>query len=493
VTTANLNLLAPANYARLLKAELKDSAGAAVPLRYVYEREADGKKQDAVIFIGEVGAGMVSLMKKVEDHKVLIGTVAETEKEILFEIGSQLTDKALTVQLLDVSIRKPVRRVKDVAAELIALSAPAPAADVMQAKLGEKAAEKIKSLEGRLAPALKRADENVRQRLAGQVSAYEEAIKHPRATDWGKQAAEAAVQAEKLVELIEQQHHQQRHLQLERVARLIKRRDALKNPPLHPKHLKTFSDTVDGVVRGVDEVAVIDWNALSTKLDSVESLLDEAEDLHVVFTGQQREQQDLAKSVTLIDALAVSKAGGKEKLTELIKALQGVSKKLPDTLLIAKDYNPFGEVIEAQSKLIKFVRDILKPKTPPNLTTPEGRKAVYAYDDPTTWVMNAVDYKNGTASARIETTIINNLAAGQLRSNTTAGGSVLKVGFEGHTHINGGSGGMAFVYKLESDWTVTPTVVDVAYARGNGSDKNKYAWETGPSGQTYYFPPNASY
>ena len=108
MTTAKLDLLQPANYARLLKTELKDSAGEVAPLRYIYDR---ANKQPAVVFVGDVGGGMVTLMKKEDSGiKVLIGKIAETEKAFLFEIGSQLTDKAMTVQLLDVGIRKGASR-----------------------------------------------------------------------------------------------------------------------------------------------------------------------------------------------------------------------------------------------------------------------------------------------------------------------------------------------------------------------------------------------
>jgi hypothetical protein len=67
---------------------------------------------------------------------------------------------------------------------------------------------------------------------------------------------------------------------------------------------------------------------------------------------------------------------------------------------------------------------------------------------------------------------------------------VLKVNFEGHAHLDGGSGGVAFVYKLNDDYTVTPTVVDTSSKRG-GKNGNQYEWDTG--GGWAYFPPNAKY
>src|SRR5262245_45755153 len=77
------------------------------------------------------------------------------------------------------------------------------------------------------------------------------------------------------------------------------------------------------------------------------------------------------------------------------------------------------------------------------------------------WDLNAVVHKNGTSAGDIGGKA-DDLKIAALSSNTTAGGSVLKVNFEGHSHLDGGSGGVAFVYVLNDDYSVTPTVVDIS-------------------------------
>lgn len=498
MTAPKLDLLLPANYPRFLKTEIKAPAGQEAPLRFVYDRvrHNDKAKETAVVFVGEVGAGMVSLMRKVEDHKVLIGKIAETEKAFLFEIGSQLTDKAMTVQLLDVGIRKPVLRVKDLAAALEQLkqaSAPGKAKETDKAKdtdkekdkgpdpLVEKAEKAFAAMKQRVAVGLKNGPDNHKKRLAGVVHEYNELVKAKS----GKEAVAAVVSIAKVLELLEQADPLQA-----RIAELESRRDRFKDPVLHPKHLKTISETFDSVRKAMAGDS-FDARAQTTKLDVIETLLDNAAEQVRVFRDQKTEHEGLAKEIAKKDRAAVAKTPKKKALEALELAVKQLADKAPKDLQVAERYAPFADLIEAEKKLLAFLRESLKPATVVDRNTVEGRKSIYVYDEPDTWVMNPVVFRNGTSNSSLSSQQLDLLSKGQLRSNTTASGSVLKVGFEGHAHTNGGSGGVAFVYQLdEAQYKVTPIVVDTASSRGNNKDKNKYHWDTGGLD---YFPPNARY
>lgn len=488
MTTAKLDLLLPANYTRLLKTELKDSDGAAVPLRYIYDR-AD--KQPAVVFVGDVGAGMVTLMKKEDSGiKVLVGKIAETEKAFLFEIGSQLTDKAMTVQLLDAGIRKPVLRVKDLDAALETL-AKAPASGKPSAPSKDesgfidKAKKAFEGLATRKDVALKRGADNHKQRLSAAVKEYDDAVKEGA----GKEAVVAVVSIGKVLELIEHEHELKAGPLEERVKALQAQMDGFKKPPLHAKHTKAIGDAFDSVQKAVAALEPLDAARQSIKLDAVENLLDTAADLARIFRDQKSEHEALVREIAQKDRATVAKTRKKD-LETLEKAVKQLADKVPEAVLVADRYEPFTDLIELENKLLAFMREALKPATTVDLSTLEGRKSVYVYNDSSTWVMNPVVYRNGTSSASLSSQQLDLLKKGQLKSNTTAGGSVLKVGFEGHAHVDGGSGGVAFVYQLDDQYKVTPIVVDTASSRGNNKDKNKYSWNTGGLD---YFPPNARY
>ncbi len=485
MTTAKLDLLLPANYTRLLKTELKDSAGDEAPLRYIYDR-AD--KQPAVVFIGDVGGGMVTLMKKQDSSlKVLVGKIAETEKAILFEIGPQLTDKALTVQFLNAGIRKPALRVKDVAEALLKLkTATPPSKD--EGELTAKAQKAFDGLKARLGVALKWAADNHRSRLVAAVKEFKELVEKKS----GKEAVATVVSLAKALQMIESTDLREPAELLERIDELEKLRDGLKDPALHPKNLKSINEVLLVVSKALDAEKASDWKALGKKLDEVQDELENAADLAKVFVGQRREVEDIVKEIKKLDRDLVSRIPGKKPELVKLEAKVALQDKQAPTQIVPSDrYDPFEPLIAAQNELLSFMREALKPPTKPDLTTLAGRKSVYAYDRSDTWVMNPVAYKNGTSSSSLSSQQLALLGKGQLRSNTTAGGSVLKVGFEGHAHIDGGSGGVAFIYVLdEAQYKVTPIVVDTASSRGNNKDKNKYHWETGGLD---YFPPNAKY
>jgi hypothetical protein len=486
MTTAKIELLEPANYTRLLKTELKDSGGAVVPLRYVYDR---ANKQPAVIFVGEVGSGMYSLMKKADPGvKLLPGKIAETEKAFLFEIGPALTDKALTVMLLDAGIRKPALRVKNVAQALAAMQkSGGPSKDELE--LTAKAEKAFEGLKTRLDVAKKWAADNHKARLLEAIKQFKEEVEAQK----GKEAVASVISLSKALQVIESTDLREPAELLERITELEKQRDDLKNPALHPKFVKALNEKLSTVRKALDAEKASDWKAHGQKLDEVLEELNDAADMARVFKSDRKEYRDLDKEIKKLDRAKVQRLPGKkEDLVKLEKAVDDALRLAPTEIQPATPYEPFSTLIRAARELMGYMREALKPAEKPDLNTLEGRKQAYVYDDSSTWVMNALVYKNKTNSANLPATLIDLLKKGQLASNTTAGGSVLKTGFEGHAHINGGSGGMAFVYQFdEAQCKVTPIVVDVAYARGNGKDKNKYAWETG--GRVDYFPPLAKY
>ncbi len=483
MTTAKLDLLLPANYARLLKTELKDSAGAAVPLRYIYDRD---NKQPAVVFVGDVGAGMVTLMKKEDSGiKVLIGKIAETEKAFLFEIGSQLTDKAMTVQLLDAGIRKPVLRVKDVDEALLKLkTAATPSKD--ETELTVKAQKAFDGLKTRLNVAKKWAADNHKTRLVAAIKEFDELVQKKS----GKEAVATVLGLAKALQVIETTDLREPAELLERIDELEKLRDGIKNPALHPKNVKAISEVLAAVGKALDADKASDWKAWGKKLDEVQDELENAADLAKVFHSQRREVDDIEKEIKKLDRELVNRMPAKKVDLGKLEAEVKKQLKLAPTEIVPSDrYEPFADLIRAENDLLGFMREALKPATKADLSTVAGRKSVYAYDQSATWVMNPVVYKNGTSSSSMGSQQLDLLKKGLLRSNTI-GGSVLKVGFEGHAHVDGGSGGVAFIYKLDDQYKVTPIVVDTASSRGNNKDKNKYNWDTGGLD---YFPPNAKY
>jgi hypothetical protein len=105
-----------------------------------------------------------------------------------------------------------------------------------------------------------------------------------------------------------------------------------------------------------------------------------------------------------------------------------------------------------------------------------------------TWAMNSggVQYANKTTEGAVTAAkegagVLASLGKGQLqdRHDKPVIGKVY------HQHLAGGSWGIAFMYVLNEDYTVTAWVIDLAYGR----DGNKYKWQTGG---TSYVPTRAS-
>jgi hypothetical protein len=122
------------------------------------------------------------------------------------------------------------------------------------------------------------------------------------------------------------------------------------------------------------------------------------------------------------------------------------------------------------------------------------RKEIFKAHDPGTWDLNPINYlnKTGTGDFSQNRGIETQLEKGELLGNGAKGKRLqgAEVNAAYHSHINGGSGGIAFCYLLEDDYTVTPCVIDIAGSRG-GKNDNQYKWSTG--GTDYlpaskYFP-----
>jgi hypothetical protein len=261
-------------------------------------------------------------------------------------------------------------------------------------------------------------------------------------------------------------------------------------PPLHPKNKEEVENRIKHMTLKMNGAEPPDWNEIDKDLDELEKRFDTWDEVAEEFaTGAAEFNQLKTKSKPLMQLMTPAKVAllSKDKKGELKERTAAVGKLKPPTVLLAK--GAWADAVDAYKRLNSWLEENAVAKTDTETDPVIRRMKKFAHDNPGTWEINAVEYKNGTSAGHIGNKA-NDLKLGALSSNTTAGGSVLKVNFEGHAHLDGGSGGVAFVYKLNDDYTVTPTVVDTSSKRG-GKNGNQYEWDTG--GGWAYFPPNAKY
>ncbi len=108
------------------------------------------------------------------------------------------------------------------------------------------------------------------------------------------------------------------------------------------------------------------------------------------------------------------------------------------------------------------------------------------YDDTNTWEINPnVRYLNDTQEEHLgQNSVGRGAVLASLMTPGYANGAAGKrircvLNSKLHTHVDGGSGGISFIYIVEPDYTVTVCVYDYAPARVNG---NQYAWVKGADG-----------
>ncbi len=486
----------PANLAKNLRTALKDSGGQPADLLYIHSRsdKKTNAKKPSIVLIGEVTTGLLKDLKEAEKLTLVKGSLAETDDAILFQAeGSSLTEKALTVLLMDAGIRKKTKLVDDVAAALVQ---PAPVAKKEEGARQEggedpllKAAEaRMKLLAPRFALAEKQASENYKPRLEEMKKAIDKLILEKA----GKDAAKLVVALEKIIDEVTRPHELLKDKYEAQVKELKDKLFSFKNPPLHEKHLKEIATDLGIVSKSLAELKPIEPKVLDVYADRARETLGQLEDLVPQYKGEVSdlaEQDEQLKSVA--DDIEKVRKTKKGALRELEDADKKAQEKKPKSLLIDKPFSPFGPAIAARKALVKFVRDSLPKDEVDTETDPiKRRQKRYVYDNATTWDIQPIRYANRTSEGDIGTGTAALLQKGQLSSNTTAGGKVLKANFQGHVHLDSGSGGMAFVYVRNDDYTVTPVVVDISGKRG-GKNGNQYSWNTG--GTWDYFPPNASY
>src|SRR5262249_20816780 len=153
-------------------------------------------------------------------------------------------------------------------------------------------------------------------------------------------------------------------------------------------------------------------------------------------TGAAEFNQLKTKSKPLMKLLTPAKLLQlKDKKDELKELTKNAEKVKPPTVLL--DKGAWDDAVDAYKRLNKWLET--------NAVTPDDtgtdpvikRMKKFKHDDPGTWELNAVVYKNRTSASDIGTKA-GDLATGSLHSNTTAHGSVLKVNCEGHAHLDGG-------------------------------------------------------
>ena len=113
-----------------------------------------------------------------------------------------------------------------------------------------------------------------------------------------------------------------------------------------------------------------------------------------------------------------------------------------------------------------------------------ARLLLYDKDDPTTWVLNPIEFHNSVTKGEITATVdgtrvLDEIANGHIRPHGASKNPVdSTVGREFHAHLVGGSWGLAFIYVQRADGSVTPHVYDIAMGRG-GLGGNRYDWRKG--------------
>ncbi len=96
-----------------------------------------------------------------------------------------------------------------------------------------------------------------------------------------------------------------------------------------------------------------------------------------------------------------------------------------------------------------------------------------------TWELNETVFLNGVTEGQVDDVSLASLRSKSLSGNTKTGSKLRPVlDTPLHTHNDGGSGGISFVYRKEADNTVTPVVFDIALKRND----NIYAWKSGGRG-----------
>lgn len=497
----------PKNLAKNLRAALKESGGQPTDLVYLHSRvdKKSNAKKPPLLMIGEVTTGLLAELRGEEKLVVVEGKLAETADTILFQAaGGVLTEKVLTVQLMDAGIRKKTRLVDDVAQALQPAQNPTGGATAAQGgedPLLKAAKQKWPSVESRMTQALKTANDNYKTRLQESAKDARRLIEAGQ----GKEAARQILAIEKMLDDLDRPQTSEdmakqapRNRMADRAVQLKKRMEGFKNPPLHDKHLKEIADTLKLVATRIAESTTqnkpLDVVPLGRLMDGADKILDRADELAEIFRDGLDDLEALAEELDKFkdEREVIAK---NPRLSKALKAEEqkdeDAQKKRPRALLDADRYAPFEAATSARRKLIEFIRENMPKESVDTEPDPvKRRKKKFMHDDPRTWEINAILYENGTSESAIGSKVADLLKKGQLSSNTTAGGKVLKANFRGHVHLDSGSGGMAFIYKRNDDYTVTPVVVDTSSKRG-GKNGNQYSWNTG--GTWDYFPPNAGY
>ncbi len=471
-------------YEKNFKAALKTASSKPAPLLF-FEGFKFASQTGALMLLGPVDAKLV--------QQVVAKGAKLKAKGVLLDGGERIVYKApgVKVDVFNKALLIPKVKKRAVTADDEASGAEArdearqeAAAAAAAAKVLKPLRARFDTLKDRSDKALPLASSNHKARVQAQHEEFETQV----AKQDFKGAAKTLVVLEQLLDTIEKLHAQNKKQATEALNALSGRLTSFRTP-LHEKYVKEGKDKLATAAKALADPKGLDWDRVKMLTAELEDRLDVWDALVETYADQSAEVARLKTEATQAVKKAepkikrAPKAAG-EALKKLVTEANGV--KLP-TVLYEKP--SFPEAISAWKRVLDWLEKNAAPDDSGPVDPLTARRKKFVHNKPSTWEVNGVRYLNGTSASDIGGKAAL-LADASLSSNTTAGGSVLKVNYEGHCHLDGGSGGMAFVYRLEDDYTVTPLVVDTSSKRG-GRNGNQYMWDTG--GSWAYFPPNAKY
>ena len=473
----------PAAYEKNVKAGLKAASDGKVAKLMLY----DGylfpkiKKVLPLVLVGPVDDSLIKHITNAGAKLKGKGSITEAEDTIKFKASGVAAD-LLVKALKHAKVNKEAVAVENLAEAEGEKQKEAP---LVGDKALEAAKTKFAGLNAQYEKVLKFANANDKSRLEAHKNDYDAHVKENK----GKEALESALFIEKFLGEVESRFDVKKSQVLKQATTQESRINGYK-PPLHAKNKEEVENRIKRLTLKMNGAEPPDWNEIDKELDGLEKRFDAWDELADEFaTGAAEYNQLKTKSKPLMKLMTPAKVGllSKEKKGELKERTTTVGKLKEPTVLLAKD--AWADAVDAYKRLNSWLEENAVAKDDTETDPVIRRMKTFVHDKPGTWELNPVEYKNRTSASDIGGKA-NDLKIAALSSNTTAGGSVLKVNFEGHSHLDGGSGGVAFVYKLNDDYTVTPIVVDISGKRG-GKNGNQYEWNTG--GGWAYFPPNASY
>jgi len=186
------------------------------------------------------------------------------------------------------------------------------------------------------------------------------------------------------------------------------------------------------------------------------------------------------QSADLKDAIDIWRSGWWDKFVQQRDSSRRNEAKVDSYL---SELRLHGIVIPLRVKTSSSVATTITP--PKRATTSANLPPSFHPDRPGTWgKCNPIEFANDVTRETINGAIggsglLSRIESAAIRPHGASGRNAdPRVGVPFHTHLAGGSWGLAFVYVRENNDTVTPCVYDIAYSR----HANQYNWENGGRG-----------